>query len=416
MRFLIINQHAGNRGDEAAGKALLRALDKENEIKQVDILYNAVNMLDEEKLAFETALCMTHHSASILSFFDKTLIILSFLLPFWLIRILPKTPGLKPEFKLIENADIVVSAPCGVNMGPYRDWRYLWRLYISLKLDKSLAIYSISFGPLSKNWLFKFVSVYVLRNSKFLSLRDKQSQTYAEEYNAKFTPSIDTAFLDNPFTKELPTEINNIIREGKYVVVVPNELYSWHPYYRNISPERLDQIYLDVINLFVNKGLNVVLLPQLYISFNDRHYFERLYQQLPNKERVYIISDKYNCDIQQTVVNKAEFLVGARCHSIVFAIRGNTPFIALSYEHKIKHKLSLLSLDRYDVDLEEQVLDQDFSNRLAEKIENCLYKSETIKQELSFAKNKASDIAQKTFSAFKRFLKDVTIWNSQKSA
>ena len=48
MRLLIINQHMGNRGDEAAGKALLRALDKENEIKQVDILYNTVNMLDKK--------------------------------------------------------------------------------------------------------------------------------------------------------------------------------------------------------------------------------------------------------------------------------------------------------------------------------------------------------------------------------
>jgi colanic acid/amylovoran biosynthesis protein len=414
LRLLIINQHAGNRGDEAAGKALLRALDKEDQIKQVDILYNAVNMLDEEKLSIEADLCITHHSASTLSFSDKILIILSFLLPFWLLRILPKTSDLKSEFKLIENADIVVSAPCGVNMGPYRDWRYLWRLYIAVKLDKPLAIYSISFGPLPKNRLFKSASIYVLRNSKFLSLRDKQSQLYAKEYSAAFVPSIDTVFLDNTFTKELPAEINTI-RDGKYVVVVPNELYFWHPYYKKIHPEKIDQVYLNVINLLVNKGLNVVLLPQLYISFNDRRYFERLCRQLPNKEKVCVLSDSYNCDIQQAVINNAEFLVGARCHSIVFAIRGNTPFIALSYEHKMKHMLSLLSLDRYAVDLEEQLWDQNFSDRLAEKIETCLYNRETIKQELSLAKNKANDIAQNTFSAFTEFLRDVTVRNSQKS-
>lgn len=399
-----MNQHAANHGDEAAGKALLRALDKENEIKQVDILYNKMNMLDEEKLTFETALRITHHSAAILSLCDKAFIILSFLLPFWLIRILPKTPCLKPEFKLIGNADIVVSAPSGVNIGPYRDWWYLWRLYVALKFHKPLGIYSISFGPIPKNRLFKSVSVYVLRKAKFISLRDRQSQTYAEEYNVEYVPSIDTAFLDNTFSKDLPTEITSMSDRG-YVVVVPHELYSWHPYYRSINPERFDQIYIDVINLFVNKGLNVVLLPQLFGSLNDSDYFERLREQLPNKKNVCIISADYNCDMQQAIVNTAEFLVGARYHSIVFAIRGNTPFIALSYEHKTKHMLSLLSLDRYTVDLE-QVLDQDFSGELAEKIEACLHNCETITQELSLAKNKANDIAKKTFSAFTRFLKD----------
>jgi len=415
LRFLIVNQHTSNHGDEAAGKALLRALDKENDIEQVDILYNAPRkMFEDDKLTLKSALQITHYLPTVLSYLDKALIRTSFLLPLPLIRILLRISPLKQEFKLIESADIVINAPGGVNIGPYKDWQYLWRLYISVKLDKPLAIYSISFGPIPKNRLFKFVSLYVLRNSEFLSLRDKQSQTYAEEYNLKHIPSIDTAFLDNTFSKDLPTEINNI-KERKYVVVVPNDLYSWHPCYRNLSKKYLDNIYLSIINLFTSKGLNVVLLPQLFGIQNDSRYFERLCLQLPNKKNVCIIPADYNCDMQQAVVNKAEFLVGARYHSIVFAIRGNTPFIALSYEHKAKHMLSLLSLDRYAVDLE-QVLDQDFSSELVEKIEACSHNCETIKQELSLAKNKANDIAQKTFSAFKQFLKDVTTWNSQKSA
>ncbi len=406
MRFLIVNQHTSNRGDEAAGKALLRALDKENNIEQVDILYNAPKkMLEDDKLTLKSALRITHYLPAVLSYLDKVLIVTSFLLPLPLIRILLKISPLKREFKLIESADIVINAPGGVNIGPYRDWRYLWRLYISVKLDKPLAIYSISFGPIPENRLFKFISVYVLRNSEFLSLRDKQSQTYAEEYNLKHIPSIDTAFLDNTFTKELPTEINNI-KERKYVVVVPNELYSWHPCYKNLTKKYLDNIYLNIINLFTSKGLNVVLLPQLFGIQNDSRYFERLCQQLTNKEDVYNISDKYGCDVQQSIINNAQFLVGARYHSIVFAIRGNTPFFALSYEHKTKYMLRSLSLDKYVADLE-QVLRQNFPSELTEKIEVCLDNCETVKQELSFANKKANDIAKKTFSAFKRFWDDI---------
>lgn len=405
MKLLIVNQHTSNRGDEAAGKALLRALDKESEIKQVNILYNKVNMLEEEKLTFETVRYITHHSAAILSVFDKAFIILSFLLPFWLIRILLKTSCLKQEFKLIENADIVVSAPSGVNIGPYKDWRYLWRLYISVKLGKPLAIYSISFGPIPKNRLFKFVSVYVLIKAKFISLRDKQSQTYAEEYNVKHVPSIDTAFLDNTFSKNLPTEITSMSDRG-YVVIVPNELYSWHPYYRNIKTESLDKIYLDIINLFTNKGIDIILLPQRFGSRNDSKYFERLRQQIPNKENINISCDEYSSDIQQSIVINAKFLVGARYHSIVFAIRGEIPFVALSYEHKIQHMLSSLFLDKYAVDLNE-VLEQESSTQLIKKIEVCFDKREMIKQELSFANKRANDIAKKTFLTFKSFLKGI---------
>jgi len=405
VRLLIINQHAANHGDEAAGKALLRALDKENEIKQVDILYNKMNMLDEEKLTLETALCIIHHSAAILSLFDKAFIILSFLLPFWLIRILPKTPCLKPEFKLIGNADIVVSAPSGVNIGPYRDWWYLWRLYVALKFHKPLGVYSISFGPIPKNRLFKSVSVYVLRKAKFISLRDKQSQAYAEEYNIEYVPSIDTAFLDNTFSKNLPTEITSMSDRG-YVVMVPNELYSWHSYYRNINTESLDKIYLDIINLFTNKGLDIVLLPQRFGSKNDSKYFERLRQQIPNKENINITCDEYSSDIQQSIVNNAKFLVGARYHSIVFAIRGEIPFVALSYEHKIQHMLSSLFLDKYAVDLKE-VLEQESSTQLIKKIEVCFDKREMIKQELSLANKRANDIAKKTFLTFKSFLEGI---------
>lgn len=406
MRLLIINQHTSNHGDEAAGKALLRALDKENEIKQVDILYNKINMLDEEKLTFETALCITHHSAAILNLFDKAFIILSFLLPFWLIRILPKTPCLKPEFKLIENAAIVVNAPGGVNIGgPYKDWRYLWRLYIAVKLGKPLAIYSISFGPIPKIKLFRFISVYVLQNIKFFSIRDEQSQIYAKELHLKYIPSIDTAFLDDTFAKELPLELNNMKQE-KYVVIVPNELYSWHPHYRNINTESLDKIYLDIINLFTNKGFEIVLLPQLFGSLNDSKYFERLHQQLTNKKNINIICDEYSSDIQQSIVNNAEFLVGARYHSIVFAIRGEIPFIALSYEHKIQHMLSSLFLDKYAVGLEE-LLGQNSSSQLIKKIEVCFDRRGMIKQELSFASKRANDIAKKTFLTFESFLRGI---------
>ncbi len=405
MKLLIINQNPGNRGDEAAGKALLRALGEIRNIQQIDILYKTVNTLEDEKLTIVTEQDVKHHPSVIPSFFDKALIILSFFLPLSLVRVLLKISPLKRQYKLIEDADVIVSASGGVNIGPYKDWGYLWRLYISLKLNKPLAVYSISFGPIPNNKLYKSVSLYVLRKVGFLSLRDEQSQAYAKEYDIKHIPSIDTAFLDSKFSKELPVELNGI-KQRKYVVVVPNALYLWHPYYKNINTESLDKIYLEIINFFTNKGIRVILLPQLFGSQNDSKYFIKLCKNLPNNQDVELVSDNYSCDIQQSIINNAEFLVGARYHSIVFAIRGEIPFIALSYEHKMEYMLSSLSLDKYAVVLEGNLL-QGSSSQIVKKIEDSFANREMIKQELSLANKKSKNIARKTFLSLKAFLEDI---------
>jgi colanic acid/amylovoran biosynthesis protein len=405
MRLLIINQHTGNHGDEAAGKALLRALDDISNVRQIDILYKTRGKLENEKFITTTQKEITHHLAGPLSFFDKILIILSFLLPLPLVKVLLRASPLGRQYKLIKEADVIINAPSGINIGPYKDWGYLWRLYIPLKLNKPFAIYSISFGPIPNNMLFKSMSLRILKKAGFLSLRDGQSQAYAKERGIKYIPSIDTAFLDSEFSKELPAELKYIKRR-EYVVVVPNALYLWHTYYRNINTESLDKIYLDIIDFFTNKGFDVLLLPQLFGSQNDSKYFAELNQRLPNNRNVKIVPDNYSCDVQQSIINNSEFLVGARYHSIVFAIRGEIPFIALSYEHKMEYMLSSLSLDKYVVVLEGNLL-QVSSNQIIRKIEDSFANRKMIKQELSLANEKSKNVARKTFLSLKAFLEDI---------
>jgi colanic acid/amylovoran biosynthesis protein len=403
MRLLIINQHTSNHGDEAAGKALLRALSKGNSIQQIDILYN-MRLVDNNKITVDSAQQINHYPPVDLPYYQKALILLSFVLPFPFIRVFLKFSRLKHELSLIENADIIVNAPSGVNIGPYKNWIYLWRLFIALKLNKPLAIYSISFGPIPDNKLFKCVSLYVLKNVKFLSLRDEKSQLYASERNLQYIPSIDTAFLDESYiAKEFPAELEHI-RLKKYVVIVPNELYSWHPNYRRVSKTRIDGIYLDIMNHFINKGLDVILLPQLFGAQNDTKYFQKLQQRLPNRNNIHIINDDYDSDIQQIIINNAEFLVGARYHSIVFALRGCIPFFSLSYEHKMTYMLSSLSLDKCAIDLTE-VLNRDSNTYLIDRIEVCYRYKASTRKELFAAKKRGSDIAKNTFCAFQIFLK-----------
>ena len=72
---------------------------------------------------------------------------------------------------------------------------------------------------------------------------------------------------------------------------------------------------------------------------NDYDYFDKIFS---GEKNVFVIADSYSSDIQQSIINKSEFVIGARYHSIVFAINNNKPFISLCYEHKMEGLLRIL--------------------------------------------------------------------------
>lgn len=347
MNILIINQHTSNHGDEAAGKALIRGLKSLGLGNNIDILYNVDNLLDIEKFKIDQK-NQEYHSKKA-SFIDKILVILTFIIPFSIIKKFYCFGYFtKHEYNLINRYNKIINGPGGVNIGPYRDWKYIWRLYISLKLKKDVAIYSISFGPIPKTYLFNKISKYILTNVKFLSLRDNKSQQYAEELKIDYIKSIDTAFLNNQPPTNIPEELS-IKNDDDYVIVVPNELNKWHPNFKNLDDKDLDEVYVKIINYFIEKDLKVVLLPQLYGAQNDSEYFVKLKKMVLDEESVIVVGDKYTSDVQQKIIANAKFLVGARYHTVIFSVNNKRPFLSLAYEHKMTNTLEILHLENNNI-------------------------------------------------------------------
>ncbi len=327
------------------------------------------------------------------------------LLPFRLIRSVSRiigNSGFEREIVLIEKADLVLNAPGGVNLGPYRDWIYLWRIYAAVKSKKHTAIYSISFGPLPGNFLFKKKSWFVLKNVDFLSLRDKKSQDYAGANAVHYTPAIDTAFLETNHESRLPDELNGVLNES-YHVFVPNRLYAWHPCFMNVSPQLIDSFYVDAMNLLLSRGNRLVMLPQLYGKHNDSEYFDELKPRTLKPDMVIIISDKYNSDTQQLIIKKAAFVTGARYHSIVFAVNNKIPFISLSYEHKMEYMLDILGMKDRNIDLTEFFVSGGPIKHFLDDIAR-LYENAVPESRLSEANKRAKEIAEKTYEHFRNNL------------
>ena len=404
MNIVIINQHAGNHGDEAAGKGLVRGIKEKIDFdkNKISIIYNKDTLSSLEKIVQDN---VEHIPGTILNKLEKTIAMLSFILPFFLVKLLIKlSPILNNEFKIFKQADKIINAPGGVNIGPYKDWRYLWRLYISVKLKKDVAIYSISFGPLPSNFIFNRISKYILKNVKFLSIRDNKSQKFADDLGLDYIKSIDTAFLGYDNVDNMPNDISKLIKDD-YVVIVPNEVQNWggrnkwHHNFINCKTKDLDQLYIDIINYILSINKKVYLLPQLYGAQNDITYFNYL-KDIVKNENIIIIDEKYNSNIQQIIVKNAQFLVGARYHSIIYAVNNKVPMLSLSYEHKMTNTLEILGLSKQNLDL--PTLLKQKNNNVVKVLANLFNdKNNCFNNEKS---NIASDIAKDTMIQLHEFL------------
>lgn len=401
MKIAIINQPTGNRGDEAAHKAFVRKLAKELPDSQIDIIFIKH---DQERIdAFNVSLPNVGYiniksvfplwKLLQICYYTHTLF-LSFLHPvLWKFR------------RLLKSYDKVICAPGGMCMGGFMVWSHIFTLETARRLHKPIYYWGRSIGPFSDadytSMVFKQNSVKLLKYFTYISLRDSISIGYAKDFGINAIEVVDSAFLECP-DAVIPDRILKKINGNDYIVFVPNEL-TWHPHYKGIAQDRIDNFFLSLIGLFEKKWpeRKIVMLPQIYKSSVDDHsYFERLATKSSNKN-IIVIDENQNSDIQQKIVAGSKFVIGARYHSIVFAINNEVPFISLSYEHKMKGLLEKLGMTEYMVDIQD-IFDEGNDRLLKTAI--CTTEKLLVLEGHVF-RQKATSLVDKGFDKLNKMLK-----------
>lgn len=407
MKILIINQPLNNRGDESAHKALVRKMLENILDINITVLFIGANQDSVEQFAVKDPRVKYINLKPYHGFWRIMLFLLR--------RNKLSIARFIPTFKEVENHykmnDAVLSAPGGICMGGFQSWPHLFFLKMAKHVNKPLFYYGRSFGPfpvetkLNKN--FKNISMEMLRYFSFFSIRDRKSEILAQDLGIKYIPTVDSAFLDFPETK-IPTQVSELIGNGKYMVFVPN-LLIWHYAYKNrVSKKTIIQFYLHLLDCIICRFPNhkIIMLPQTFNygsqDGDDIHFFREL-ERLKSNPQIVVIQDCYNSDIQQCIIREAHFLIGARYHSVVFAINNNVPFIALSYEHKIAGLLQTLGKNNCMIDITEAFDSPQKTNHILdsinEKLSNLSSDIETC--------NHAKQIANECFTKFMLYLTNI---------
>lgn len=402
MKILVINQPLNNRGDESAHRGFMKSL---TSIPGVDVtvlfVYGKQDSINQYNINVPNAhyVRMTHRWRSDNLFKYGVIHHCQFL---W--RLHPKC---REYLNIYKKHDIVVCAPGGICLGGFQNWDHLIMLEIARFLKKPLAYYGRSFGPFPEmtedNRLFKKAALKLLHYMGFMSFRDEKSQELAKNLSLKYEPTIDSAFLASP-NVEIPADVKQMIGEYNYIVYVPNSL-TWHYAYKDkLSESDIISFFSDILDVLVAKYPNhkILMLPQIFNSgyeSGDKIFFDKLKSSYKN-ENLIALEEIYNSDIQQSIIANADLMVGARYHSIVFAINNATPFVAFNYEHKIEGLLRLLGKTQHMVDITDCLLTEEGKTNAIKEFQEKLNLSASDE----VAKEKAKAMALGCFNKFKTYL------------
>lgn len=392
MVIAIINQPLKNHGDEAAHKAFVRQLAKKLPEVSFEVLFLNSNKIDIDSMNVHIQNVKYVNCVGINKAVTR---FMRWSLKYRNLKIAKIHPLLARYMNILKKYDYVICAPGGICMGGFMSWSHVWQLYVATSINKPIAYWSRSIGPFTEldkeHKLFKIISEELIKQFDYIGLRDIVSYKLANKYRDTCKLVVDSVFLEKP-ENELIEKIKNDYVTSKYMVFVPNQL-KWHYKYENILQEDIDEFYLKILECVFSRypNITVLMLPQLYnTDRSDYKYFISLKEKSSYKDKIVIVDENINSNIQQSVIANAEFVIGARYHSVIFAINNEVPFISLSYEHKMRGILELLELQMHQVDIEEIFSDRELYKEALANVTQILCNIERM----NVCSKKAEDIIQ----------------------
>lgn len=316
MKVLILNQHANNFGDEAAGTAVVKNLLKNEKVEKIELLYCM-----PKSLPINDDRVIHNHDIDVRTLTKKE---------FYLYLLFRKKTGkFIPAFidKLKEYDKILIS-PCGANLGVYKDWGLLFQDIIVVMQGRT-PIFHLNTISKSGSAFFDIMVQYLCKRS-IVYVREKASYDYLTEKGIKAKLGTDSVF-------SLET-LDNVERHKDRIVFVPSDVWDWHVNFKGESRDVFYKYILTpMLEFATEKKLEIIILPHLN-SEREKQFHENIIKFAKNnypeiriqRENVNEYYDYENC------IKSASFVVGMRYHAIVFSVKNTIPFLTLSYEQKMK--------------------------------------------------------------------------------
>ncbi|MBZ5749056.1 polysaccharide pyruvyl transferase family protein [Metabacillus rhizolycopersici] len=265
------------------------------------------------------------------------------------------------DIKPFKEADVVISVgggylyssrkgPLGVGL-----LNSLFHVWLAKKTNNKVIGFPQSVGPITYELDKKIVKSVLKKADTFIS-REKITTDFLINLgleNVKQIPDIGFILPE----LEVP---NNKIQFIDKKVKIGLTLLDWRFAKKNSTETDIKDYVTkvaDACKLLLEDGIDChfYIFPQVTVGEGDSdlHVSNMLNEMLGKK-----VSTVINLDL---IENRPEYLVnlygkmdvfiGSRMHSTIFALAGNTPTIALAYQHKTRGTFNEIGLDKYVLDV-----------------------------------------------------------------
>jgi polysaccharide pyruvyl transferase WcaK-like protein len=275
------------------------------------------------------------------------------------------------------DSNLLINAAGGSNIGVYKDWIYLLRIFFIIKMYSNIKL--VSFGnsiQSSSNCIFDYNAKKILNKFNFLLVRESLSKKYLDKLQVKCIQNPDIVF--SPYLKSIRfNKYDNLFKFNKVAVCCFNDLQAWHKNFKNIN---LTSSYLSIVDILVKNNFHILLLPQLYGSAAESYESPKYYSNfIKDKKNITLVENSLDVQRQLDLVSRSHIVVSSRYHTLVYALKNAIPFISLPYENKMKGLLIDTNLSKFEVDL----LDKRLLSKFTYKIGYILKNYEIISNDLN---------------------------------
>lgn len=256
------------------------------------------------------------------------------------------------------NADVVVF-PGGHSFttmnGLGQVFSHCMGLHFGRILGKKTMVYAHTIGPFSGRIapVIRWMSLYVLRKTTLVTVREKDSLKFCDHCNVRLTAESVFSMPTDISQAEGVTELQELRKKGKKVV----GLTIHHIYYKYFfSKEVYMRKMADIIDrIAVDYGCEVLLIPMESVTgnYNDVDMAWELKTMLKSPNRFTILGKDYDPIVVSAIIGSVDLFVGTKTHSIVYGLKSGVPTLSISYQQKANEFMEMFGVLENAIDLKD---------------------------------------------------------------
>ena len=267
---------------------------------------------------------------------------------------------------------------------------YLGLILLAKIIKVPVMIYAQGIGPVNKQ-INKRLMKWILNKVDLITVRDTSSKELLENLGV-VKPSI--YVNSDPVFLLKKKNINHIMDSYPYIQALINSEsrpligISVREYKSNGSDSK--RIFAQAADYLIeNYKAKIIFFPFQFDE--DVHISEEILSLMKNKAEV--LKVRLEPEELLSVMSRLSLVVGVRLHSIIFSSMANIPFIALSYDPKVKYFIENLGLSELLLEIDEGISLKNIQEKIEyvrennNKIKNILLEKVNNLEEKALANN-----------------------------